>query len=162
MVKYQIEEDFLNILLKGLDDTPDFNQDLTVGEGTPGPEEIAYNKSLNGLLETAYNQVRAIPTTNTVNSKIKRIDEIIKEYKNSATIIATKHLTETFKKYQDIANKKAEEKGFNTSKDDSILIEYLLPYQKNAINKNSIMLREKLVDLVYRLNYFGSAYHVKK
>jgi hypothetical protein len=52
--------------------------------------------------------------------------------------------------------------GLPTSNDDSLLTDYLLPYQENAINKNAIILREKLVDLVYRLNYFGAAYHGKE
>jgi len=163
MVSYEIDEDFLNLLLeKAFDDTPTFEQDITSGEGIAGRDEQKYNKSLNDLLKTAYNEFKNIPVNLTVTAKIKAVDQLIDEYKNGSQKLAKLHVTEIFNKYQEIANTKAENMGLPTSNDDSLLTDYLLPYQENAINKNAIILREKLVDLVYRLNYFGAAYHGKE
>jgi alpha-mannosidase len=158
MVKYEIDENFLNILLKGLDDTPTFEQDTTKGEGTPSEDEVAYVKSLNDLLKVAYQEVTQIDATATVNTKISKIDSIIKEYTNSAIKASKQHLTDIFLKYQDKANQRAEQLGLPTSNDRTILDDKLIPYQNFAIQKNATILREKLVDLVYRLDYFGSTY----
>lgn len=158
MVSYKIDEGFLNLLLKGLDDTPSFEQDTTQGEGTPTKDEIAYVKSLNDLLKDAYQQVRNIDGTKTNRVKISEIDSIMKEYTDSAIKASKQHLTDVFLKYQDKANGRAEELGLPTSNDRTILDEKLIPYQENAIRKNGIVLREKLVDLIYRIDYFGGTY----
>jgi len=162
MVKYEIDEEFLDTLLKGLDQTPTFQQNMNAGEGTPGPEEIAYVKSLNDLLKVAYSQVLQIPSNLSIEAKTKKVDDVIDEYVSAAQKSANKHVTDTYVKYQGKANQIAESKGLRTSNDRTLLNDFLLPYQLNAIRKNGVELREKLVDLIYRLSYFGVAYNAKK
>ena len=164
-MKYLIEEDHLYNLLdtlrKAVDTTPSFKMDKNSGEGTASPDEVAYTQALNDLLEEAYNQVIVIDPTLSMKAKIAKVDKIVNSCVSAQQKTAKKHLTDIYIKSQDKANAIAEKNKLPTSNDRSILTQYLLPYQINAIRKNGVILREQLVDLLYRIQYFGAAYHGK-
>jgi len=166
MTRVNIEEDFLKALLKtaiGVQQQtiPSFKSDPNKGEGIASPMESKFNDELLGYLNQVYDEVKKIHKGESPEQAITRIDTLIATYKDNCQMSARKYLTDVFKDSQKKANKIASDKGLPTSNDDTILTKYLIPYQINAINKNATILRETLVDLIYRQAYFNQAYPKK-
>lgn len=164
MTRVNVDEKLLKSLIKtaiGLQSTPSFKSDPNKGEGTASKMESKFNDELLGYLKQVYDEVKKIPIKESPEQAIARIDTLIAIYKNDCQMSARKYLTDVFHESQTKANKIASDKGLPTSNDDTILTKYLIPYQINAVNKNATILRETLVDLIYRQAYFNQAYPKK-
>jgi len=166
MTRINVEEDFVKALIRTAigvqrNTLPSFKSDPTKGEGIASEMESKFNDELLRYLGQVYDEVKKIPKKESPEQAIARIDTLIATYKDNCQMSARKYLTDVFKDSQKKANKIASDKGAPTSNDDTILTKYLIPYQINAINKNATILRETLVDLIYRQAYFNEAYPKK-
>jgi hypothetical protein len=166
MTRVNVEEDFIKALIKTslgvqAQPKPSFKSDPNKGEGTASKMESEFNDTLLGYLRQVYDEVKKIPAKESPDQAIQRIDTLIAIYKNDCQMAVRKYLTDVFHESQMKANKISSDKGLPTSNDDTILTKYLIPYQINAVNKNATILRETLVDLIYRQAYFNQAYPKK-
>lgn len=148
-------------LLKKADETKNkFKLDPKKGEGRPSKLEMEYTNKLKDLYKPVDEVIKKLKDNELTDAIfITEFNNCIDDYIKEAQNIVCEYIPKIYEGMKEVGLNKLKELDIEPSNNENPeILEALVVWQKNAVEKHAEILRQNVTDKIYGKNYFVTTY----